>query len=378
MDKLKLCFPRLGDYHVAFHSILKVIYPQAEVVTPPPMTKETVALGTRNSPDSICAPFKYNLGNYIQALEQGANVLFQTGTGCRFGYYGPVQEQILRDLGYDFRFIWISRYKINPGKIMRDLKSLDPTLTPGRAIRGGLLGLGEVLLMDRMDYYLREHIGFEVEEGAFERAKEAFLTDLAAVSNWRELLTAARKHRRAYRAVPTNMPKHPLRVGVIGELYTLMEPFSNFYLEKQLARYHIVVSRRMSVTFLLLTRSDRRALRQSRGYLKYTVGANGVDSVAQARGYAKRGYDGLIHMKSSGCTPEINAEPMLLRLVKDYQIPLLRLSFDAQNGDTGMQTRIEAFADMLQMKKDDKSNGDKTHSWGRRGVDFYEGRTAQS
>jgi len=78
MGKLKLCFPRLGDYHVAFHSILKVIYPQAEVVTPPPMTKETVALGTRNSPDSICAPFKYNLGNYIQALEQGANVLFQT------------------------------------------------------------------------------------------------------------------------------------------------------------------------------------------------------------------------------------------------------------------------------------------------------------
>ena len=34
----------------------------------------------------------------------GANVLVQGGGGCRYGYYGELQEKILRDLGYDFEF----------------------------------------------------------------------------------------------------------------------------------------------------------------------------------------------------------------------------------------------------------------------------------
>ncbi|MCC8123304.1 MAG: hypothetical protein LIO58_07175 [Oscillospiraceae bacterium] len=375
MDKPRLSFPQMGDYHVVIENILMAIFPNAEMVMPP-LTKETIELGTRHSPDYVCAPFKYNLGNFIQALELGANVLFQTGTGCRFGYYGAVQEQILRDLGYDFRFIWVSRGNVTPGKIFEEFKAIDPTVTPGRAIRGGLLGLFELLLLDNMDFYLREHIGFEREEGAFERAKRNFLADLAGVTSAKGLISVAVKHMRAYRRIPVDMPKNPLRVGIVGELYTLMEPFSNFDLERALARHHIVVSRRMSVTFLLLTRSDRRALRLCGKYLSYTVGANGVDSVAQTRSYAKRGYDGVIHMKSAACTPEVNAEPALLRVARDYKIPLLRLSFDAQNGDTGLQTRVEAFADMLKMKRDETQHANTTQSWGGRGVDFHKGSPA--
>ena len=42
------------------------------------------------------------MGCYIEALEQGANVLIQTGGTCRLGYYGELHEQILKDMGYDF------------------------------------------------------------------------------------------------------------------------------------------------------------------------------------------------------------------------------------------------------------------------------------
>jgi len=38
-------------------------------------------------------------------LESGANVLVQAGGGCRFGYYGEVQKEILKKLGYKFDFI---------------------------------------------------------------------------------------------------------------------------------------------------------------------------------------------------------------------------------------------------------------------------------
>ena len=50
-------------------------------------------------------PFKYNLGNYIDALESGATILIQAGGGCRYGYYAELQQQILKDLGYQFEFI---------------------------------------------------------------------------------------------------------------------------------------------------------------------------------------------------------------------------------------------------------------------------------
>ena len=49
--------------------------------------KRTIELGAKYSPDFVCAPFKCMMGCYIEALEQGANVLIQTGGTCRLGDY---------------------------------------------------------------------------------------------------------------------------------------------------------------------------------------------------------------------------------------------------------------------------------------------------
>ena len=72
----------------------------------------------------VCVPFKYNLGNYIEALESGANVLIQAGGGCRYGYYAEVQEQILRDLGYKFEFVKLMSGKVNPVDLYRVSKRI--------------------------------------------------------------------------------------------------------------------------------------------------------------------------------------------------------------------------------------------------------------
>ena len=56
-------------------------------------------------------------------------------------------------------------------------------------------------------------------------------------------------------------------------------------------------------------------------------------------------------MKSSGCTPEIDCMPALQRIGREYGIPMLYLSFDSQTSDTGLDTRLEAFYDMIAMRK---------------------------
>jgi len=82
----KVTFPHLGSYSVP----LEVLFTnglEVEYVVPPPITNRTLMLGSRYSPDFVCAPFKYNLGNYIESLEAGANTLVQVGGTCRLDYY---------------------------------------------------------------------------------------------------------------------------------------------------------------------------------------------------------------------------------------------------------------------------------------------------
>ena len=313
-----ISFPHMGDYHVPIRAFLQEICPEAEVRPAPLITKETATLGARHSPDFICEPFKYNMGNFIEALEDGANVLVQTGTGCRYGYYGELQEQILRDLGYDFEFLCLNRERSRPFHAYKAFRGLGSPRNAFQMASATLRTIQEIRRMDKLAHHRRQH--------------------------------------------PQTGSEPPLRVGIVGDLYTVMEPFSNYDLEQKLAKQGIAVSRQMSVSFLLLGRSDRRALREAGGYLRHPVGANGLDSVAQSLRYARSGYDGILHVKSFGCTPELNATPALMNISQDYDIPILHMSFDTHTSEVGIETRLEAFMDMITMRR--QANGSRVSSGG--------------
>lgn len=348
---IKISFPHMGDYSIPISRLFRDLFPQAEIMPAPPITQKTVELGARCSPDFVCSPFKYNLGNYIEALEKGANVLFQTGMGCRYAYYGAVQEQILRDMGYQFDFICLSRERAHPDAAYATCKRLNPDLNPAVFVHALLLAVERIRIMDKLDRLLRQRIGFEVNSGEFEKAKKSLLRAIEKADTVWELQQISKGYGEIYRNIEVDMPENPLRVGIVGELYTLMEPFSNHNLEKKLAGAGITLTRQMSVTFLLFGKRDKKSLKESGSYLNFLVGANGADSVSQCRKYAEKGYDGILHIKSFGCAPELSAQPALMTLSQDYHIPILHLSFDTQSSETGLETRLEAFIDMIQMKK---------------------------
>jgi benzoyl-CoA reductase/2-hydroxyglutaryl-CoA dehydratase subunit BcrC/BadD/HgdB len=81
------------------------------------------------------------------------------------------------------------------------------------------------------------------------------------------------------------------------------------------------------------------------------MGATGMDTIDRALHCARRGYDGLIHVKSFGCTPEMDVIPVLQNISADYKIPIIYLSYDSQTSEAGIQTRLEAFYDMIVMRK---------------------------
>lgn len=81
------------------------------------------------------------------------------------------------------------------------------------------------------------------------------------------------------------------------------------------------------------------------------MGANSISDLWSAQSYAADGFDGILHIKSANCTPEIDIMPVLQNISADYKVPVLYLTYDSQTSDVGLMTRLEAFYDMIEMRK---------------------------
>ncbi|MDD2377854.1 MAG: hypothetical protein PHD10_04240 [Bacilli bacterium] len=353
MAKKKISFPQFGNYCIPFEYLLTNIL-NVDYIIPPPTTKKTLELGSMHSPDFVCAPFKYQLGGYIEALEAGADVLFQVGGVCRLCYYGELHEQILKDLGYKFEFINFSNINIyNPVDIYNSFKKYNSKLSASNITVTLLICIEMVKMMDEMEIFIRENVGFEIENGSFDKIYNEFLDKIRQVKSKKELKKIYSIYYKKLKDNPVIKPKNPLKVGLIGEYYTVMEPFSNHFMEKELAKKGIVVTRTMNVSNTVFWLGREKELKKKvKGYLKYDIGATGIDTISEAIELAKKKYDGIIHVKSFGCTPEIDAMPVLQNISNDYKIPILYFSFDSQTSETGIQTRLEAFYDMITMRKE--------------------------
>ncbi len=358
MNKKIISFPNLANYDIPIKFFLEHLI-DAEIRKSPNMTKKTLELGSKYSPDYVCLPFKYNLGNFIESLENGSNILLQAGGGCRFGYYSELQNQILKDLGYEFELYSLTDDDINSiGSVYKTLKKLEPKLSKIRYIYYLFLTMLMIHYMDKTDIYIRKNIGFEINKGNFERINKSMLSNFSKTKGFIDLFRKYRKYKKKFRNITLDKPKNCIKIGIIGELYTSMEGYSSYYIEKELANMNIEVTRFTDVTYLLITKrlEEKRLLKIAKKYCKYTIGADGMDNVARAIKLINKGYDGLIHIKPFGCTPEIGAMKILQNVCNDYNVPIMFLTFDSQTSEVGIKTRLEAFYDMITMrrKKDEK------------------------
>lgn len=353
MNKKILAFPQLGNYHVPIRYMLEHLT-DCEILNVPPITKKTIELGSKYSPEFVCMPFKYNLGNYIESLDMGANVLLQAGGGCRYGYYAEVQKQILKDMGYDFEFYSLTETdRVAVISIYKTMKHLSPKLNFFKYLYYLILTLLMIHYMDKMGIYIRKNIGFEVVPNSFDSLLNEMLKSFSNAKGYIHLTREYWKYYKRFKKLEIDKPKKAIKIGVIGELYSAMEPFSNYNLEKMLAKMNVEVTRFTNITYLIITKrfNTKKLLKICNKYCKYQIGADGTDNVARAITLALQGYDGLIHTKPFGCTPEIGAMHILNKVCEDYKIPIIYFTFDNQTSVEGIKTRLEAFYDMIKMRR---------------------------
>lgn len=347
----KVSFPEFNHYNYALKYFIEQGM-EAQYIMAPPMTVRTMERGAKNSPDFVCTPFKSTLGSMMDALEAGADTIIMTMGLCRLGYYGELQEQILRDMGYNFDMINFAEYSTGRKRdYLKALKRINPRMNMAKMTKALTDAVKMVEYLDDAESIYYKNCGFEKNKGSYGKLRKKFLAAMETASSRKDIDKAYSLFKKYAAEIPLDKPENPLRVGFIGEFLTVMDPFSNLHVEQKMADMGVEVHRYMNVTNRMLRYKGDNLAVETAEYCEYEMGPTSTANIWGAKHYAEKGFDGIVHIKSAGCTPEIDIMPVLQNISADYKIPVLYLTYDSQTSDTGLDTRLEAFYDMISMRK---------------------------
>ncbi len=357
---MKVIYPHMGYLNVALNHMLEDL--GVPYVPTPPITKKTVELGSLHSPESICLPYKITMGNFLEGIQGGADTLVTIcGEGkCRLGFYNAVQK------------IGVSRFT-DQTLTLHTINSTTGLFTSlYRFLRNATCDKSRAAIL----YHIAKAVKMLKAIDAIGHAKnyygprssqpqriidfcKAGILEIGTSRSFRDIDRIKEQTITAMQAMASDVK--PVKVGLIGEFYVLMEPYVNFEIENMLVTLGVEVHRLIStgewayaqtlLRLLGLYNEETEYLKQARPYMNYHVGGDGLKSAGSAIWCAKNDYDGIIHAYPFGCMPETVAQYALKNISADYSLPMLSLSLDEHASNVGVVTRIEAFVDCLQRRK---------------------------
>jgi predicted nucleotide-binding protein (sugar kinase/HSP70/actin superfamily) len=353
---MKISFPYMGTSHIAISFLLENL--GHEVIYPPAPTKKTLSLGVQYSPEFACLPFKILMGTYLEAMELGADSLLTSGGfgPCRAGYYGELHKRILHDMGYPVRMIVLEPPLMDKINFLRRIHSLvRPTSSYPNLVRVFKIAWEKLRCLDILEGTLHELRPLTYSKQQITAAYTEGLEMIRATRTVAEVKEATDEALKKMQAVPVNHNLKPLKIGIIGEIYVVLEPFANHDIEKILGDMGVYVHRSIFLTNWTrdnaLTNKEQDIRAAASPYLNQLVGGHGQNSIGETVLYAKHGYDGVIQLAPFTCIPEIVAKSIMPVLSREKEIPVLTLFLDEQTGRAGVETRLEAFLDLLKHKR---------------------------
>ncbi|NLB73672.1 MAG: CoA protein activase [Firmicutes bacterium] len=359
---MRLTFARLGNYHIAAKAVFEAL--GIDVVLPPPPTKRTMSLGSKNSPEFACLPLKMNIGNYLEAFETGADTIVMVGGigPCRLGLYGEIQRQILEGLGCDFKMIVVEPPQGRLDRLFRQLSEITGAQRISQCIRALHLGWSKLTAIDSLEKLALRLRPFEESKGDVSFALEAALRCIdEADGSPKEVASALENGQTAMKSACKETDRMTPRIGIVGEVFMVLEPFANCEIEKRLGEMGVVVHRSIYLSDWVVEHVVKDAFRimgksklpyeLAKPYLCHFVGGHGVETIASTVDYAGQGLDGVIQVAPFTCMPEIIAQDLLPTVSKDLGIPVMTLVLDEHSSATGVLTRLEAFIDMVRMSQ---------------------------
>ena len=359
--KIKVAFPHMGTVCIAWAAALKKI--GVEPFIPPYTSKKTLSLGTKHSPEAICLPYKLILGNFIEAIEGGADyVAMITSPGCcRLGQYGNSIENALVDMGYHARYIELSLYDGIKGmyNVLKEISGKNDPILFARAIN---IAIRKMFLLDDLEENLAYYRAREINQGDADKHYTKALQYIKDVEHSRDLKRAKKLAFDEMKKVKIDKNKEVLKVDLTGEIYLVCDSFSNQNITKELGKMGVQVRRSLTVSSFIkdaiIPKAFRegethlqRAYRLAKPYLMRDIGGDSLECVSDVAYADERGIDGIIHISPFTCMPEIMSQNIFPAMRENCDIPILPLIMDEQTGKAGYLTRLEAFVDLMRRRK---------------------------
>lgn len=358
---MKLTFPHMGNVYIMAKAMLDDF--GIDYVIPPFNNKRALEIGTKYAPEMACLPLKINIGNYLQAYEQGADtILISGGCGpCRFGYYCEMHREILRDIGCEMDIITLE----NPNGDVKELIRRITKLAGGfnvykilKVIKNITQVTKQVDDLEKLCFRTRPR---EINRGTTDKIYKKFQNKVLHTRGSAEIKKLIEDTKNELLTVEIDLGIQPLKVGIVGEIYTTIDSFTNFYIESKLGNMGIEVDRAVTISGWIIEHILKSALHLPRDiryaevakpYLGAMIGGHAQETIGNTILYAKNNYDGVIQIYPFSCMPEIVAESILPTVENDFNIPVLTLIIDEMTGEAGYLTRIEAFIDLMNKRRE--------------------------
>jgi len=359
---MRVGMPHMGNLYIPFKALFERL--DIDYVIPPVNNQHTLSLGVKHSPEGLCIPFKLTLGNLIEAAELGADTLIMpAGYGtCRLGYYAKTQEQILHDLGYSFEMVPVGVSERKLFGILEMVKHLSNNASWAKIVAAFRFGLAKLNALDKIERVVQKVRPREQAKGTANHLYTEAVKAIDQADDYKILKAVQTEYIDRLNQVANNGHSQPLIVGITGEFYVVLEPFSNLDIEMELGKLGVEVRRTTFVSewtrfslFLnpLGINEKDRIHKAALPYLKRDIGGDGWESVGEKVLHAKE-YDGLVHLAPFTCMPEIIAQNIMPKTKED--LPVLTVLCDEQLAKPGVLTRLEAFVDLLERRRRARNN----------------------
>jgi predicted nucleotide-binding protein (sugar kinase/HSP70/actin superfamily) len=359
---MKLTFPHMGNAYISVKAMLDTL--GLDYYMPPVACRQTLEYGIKNSPEFMCLPFKTVIGDFIQGLENGADtILFGGGCGqCRLSYYGDLMQEILHNMGYKFKYIHLNLSKITYSDMINKLSPLINGKSKRLIIKAVTNAAFTVFAVDKLYSTACKIRCRELQKSATDRIMKEFEKEVQIIHGYKNIKRAIINAKKKLASVETDKAAKPLKVVLIGEIFISSEPFTNLDIEKKLGNMGIEVVSTMSVSGWIrdhflhnlnpIKRKDKALVAAYEYMHTDDIGGHGIYTIGNAELCSKGQYDGIVHIYPFTCMPEIIAQTTFNAIQEKHGVPIMTLILDEMTGEAGYITRLEAFADMLMMRKE--------------------------
>ncbi len=224
-------------------------------------------------------------------------------------------------------------------------------------------------LTDLTDNQVFHYRALELEKGLTDKVAKKIFKQIVDVPKIRDMVKLQKEIPKIFeREVEIDHTVDPIKIGIIGEIYVVLEPALNVDLHRRLNELGVVVEHSNSLRRFIDIPYKLNPFRHmpihyeqkaAKPYVAHRLGGETQESIGSTILLKKKGWDGMVHLYPFTCMPEIISRSILPTVSRDHDMPVMSLVVDEQTGEAGFQTRLEAFVDLLTRKKRDSQKAQK-------------------